>query len=165
MNFEFLSKLLDVSARISIAICLACGFLLFFPLKYLPTGFDAFRNQHGIWLFVVFAISSSIMISYLLKWIKDIIVDKWMTKKVWDNYKTILENLSDSEKKFIKYYYDKRETSLLLDLGNPIIKRLETFNIISQSASTIVAHIDEIPGFFQPWVFKLIDKNPNYLDV
>ncbi len=100
-----------------------------------------------------------------MKWIWKKINHARDKKKTWDTYKYILKNLSKSEKAFIKKYYDKRETAILVDLRNPTIKKLETFRVISKVAGTSLGSVSGFPGFIQPWVFELLDKYPEFLNI
>jgi len=162
MKFD-LSKLFELSARTSGAVSIACIILLFFPSSLLSFNIVDFRKDNGIWVFVVFVVAVSIWLSYLITWLSKIVMKKIKTKKTWDNYKYILKNLSKSEKLFLKEYYDKRETAVFIDLQNPVHKKLQTFNVISISAGTSLGTRFSMPGFIQPWVFKLIDKHPSYI--
>lgn len=160
-----ISKLLNISARVSWAITVACVFILFFPSDWLPFQIDTFREQYGLWIFIVLAVAISLCLSHAAKWIWEKVKQAWDKKKTWDTYKYILKNLSKSEKAFLKKYYDKRETAILVDLRNPTIKKLETFRVISKAAGTSLGSVSGFPGFIQPWVFELIDKNPEFLNI
>ncbi len=160
-----LSKIFELSARTSGAITVACIILLFFPASILPFDISDFRSSNGIWIFVIFVVAITIWFSYLMKWLAQFIKDKVETMKLWDSYKCILENLSDGEKLFLKKYYEKRETAILIDLKNTVHKKLQTFHVISMSAGTVLGSVSGVPGFIQPWVFKLIDKQPKYIEV
>lgn len=163
MKFD-LSKLLEISARTAGAITIACIILLFFPATWLPFDIEKLRTDNGMWIFIILVVSIAIWSSYFLKWIAESIKKKIDKHKIWSTYKYILKNLSNSEKLFLKEYYDKRETAILLDLCNPIHKRLQTFKVVSMTAGYSAGGIGVgFPGFIQPWVFQLIDKNPGYL--
>lgn len=164
MKFD-LSNLLNISARASFAASVACVLILFFPAHWLPFPIDAFRNQHGLWIFIVMVVAGSISFSHATKWGIEKIKKAVEKKKLWDTYRDILKNLSNDEKRFIKQFYEKRETAILLDLSDPRIKRLETFKVLSQAAGTSLSRAPFCPGFIQPWVFELIDKNPDFIKV
>lgn len=160
-----LSKLLEISARTAGAVSVACAILLFFPETLLPFDIADFRNNNGIWIFIVLVVSISILFSYLIKWLINWIKQKIDKHRTWDTYKYILKNLSDGEKAFLKEHYNKRETAIIIDLRNPIHKKLETFKVISRVAGASLGTISGVPGFIQPWVFEIIDKRPDYLEI
>lgn len=160
-----LSKLLEISARTAGAVSVACVALLFFPEKLLPFDITDFRDSNGIWIFIVLVVSISILFSYLIKGFINWIMKKIDKHKTWASYRYILQNLSDGEKVFLKEYYNKRESAVFIDLRNPIHKKLETFKVISMTTGNSLGTISGVPGFIQPWVFEIIDKNPDYLEL
>ncbi len=163
-NITSLPKLLDISARISGAIAVACILILFFPMSWLPFEIEEFRAQYGLWIFLVMAVTISLCVSYVVKWIGERIKEKFEKLKMRKAYKRILEKLSPSEKMFVKKYYNKGETAIYIDLADSMMKKLQTFNIISISAGTSFVISSLVPGIIQPWVFDTIDRFPNILD-
>ncbi|MBQ4428103.1 MAG: superinfection exclusion B family protein [Oscillospiraceae bacterium] len=164
MNID-LGKILDISARVALALFVACLLLLCIPASILPFDITGFREQYGIWLFIALAVSIGLLISYAVKWIIAMIkafVDK---RKMWHAYRYVMSRLSNDEKKYIKNFYDKKQLAIMLDLTDPVVKRLETFKILSMSAGTSMAPRGMAPGFVQPWVFELLDKHPEYLEI
>ena len=159
-----LSNLLNVSTRVSFAVVFACAFILFFPAQYLPFQIDFFREQNGLWIFFIMVIAAAICLSYIVKWGVDKIADFIDKKKLWRTYKVILKNLSVDEKRFIKKHYEKRESAIYIDLSNAMMKRLQSFNVITLGVGTNAGNITRMPGFIQPWVFDLIDKNPHFIE-
>jgi len=159
-----ISKILNISARISGAISVSCLLILFFPSAWLPFDIDVFREQHGLWIFVIMVIAISLSLSYVVKWIIKIIIEKVEIHKTRKSYRDVLENLSPKEKKLIRKQYDKKETAIIIDISNPMMKKLETFEIISVSAGMSAMMLNNVPGYIQPWVFKTIDRYPNILD-
>lgn len=162
MNLDF-NKVFNISCRVSFAICIACVGILFFPSKWLPFDVTAFRQENGLWIFFVFIFSVAVMFSYLGQTLckkVSVIMDK---RKTWSTYKYILKNLSDDEKTYLKTFYVKKQTAILLDLTNPVVKKLQTFQVLSMSTGTSLALQGMAPGFIQPWVFEIIDKHPEYL--
>lgn len=164
-----ITKILEISARIAVALFICSAILLFFPAKFLPSEVVELRSQHGGWLFVVFAFSIAILLSYLISHsisaFARIIKEKTEARRLWKSYKYRLQNLSEKEKLFLKKHYDKKETAIYFDPTDPIAKKLETFGFISMSSGINFGHPRAMPGFIQPWVFELIDKNPKYLDL
>lgn len=163
MKFD-LSNILNISARICGAVLIVCIFLLFFPVNWLPFAITLFREQYGLWIFIVLVISAALLLSYIIKWIIDKLKKTFEKKQMWATYKYILKNLSDAEKEFLKAQYKKRETAIIMDLSNPMIKHMETLKVLSLSSGTIMSRAPLFPGFIQPWVFELIDKNPKYIE-
>ena len=164
MNLD-ISKVLDISARMAFAIFVTCFVLLFFPAAYLPFEITGFRAQYGLWFFVALALSGSVMLSYLLKWTYERIKKWHKNREVWSSYKYILKSLSDDEKRFLKRYYDKRQTAIMIDIKDPVAKKLQTFKVISLSAGQSISTRFSLPGFIQPWVFEVLDKHPRYLEI
>lgn len=163
MKFD-LSNILNVSARICGAIFIACVFLLFFPAGWLPFAMAPFREQYGLWIFIALVISSALWLSYIIQWVINKLKKTFEKKQMWATYKYILKNLSDAEKEFLKAQYEKRETAIIMDLSNPMIKHMETLKILSLPVGTNMGGGSHFPGFIQPWVFELIDKNPKYIE-
>lgn len=160
-----LSNILNISARVSAAIIIAGILILFFPEQWLPFRIDDFRNQYGLWVFIVTIVAGAIGFSYVIKWITEKIKQAISRKRLWNSYRTILLTLADDEKRFIKQFYEKRTSAVQLDLSNPMMKRLETFGLLSPAAGRTISPAPYCPGFIQPWVFQLIDKNPDYIKV
>ena len=164
MNLD-IGKVLDISARMAFAIFVACLVLLFFPAVYLPFEITDFRAQYGLWFFVALALSGATMLSYLLKWVYESI-KKWRKNRdLWSSYKYILKNLSDDERRYLMKYYDKRQTAIMIDLRDPVAKKLQTFQVISHATGKSISTHFMLPGFIQPWVFEVLDKHPRYLEI
>ena len=159
-----LSNLLNISARVSFAVVLACAFILFFPAQYLPFQINSFREQNGLWIFFIMAVSIAICLSYMLKWGVNRITDFIDKRELWCTYKSVLKNLSVDEKRFIRKQYEKKDSAIYIDLSNAMMKKLQSFNVISIAAGTNAGSVTRMPGFIQPWVFELIDKNPNLIE-
>ena len=164
MSFDF-SKVFQVSVRVAFAAFVACIVFLFFPAAWLPFDIAIYREKYGFWLFLAFVISAALLLSYFAKWLIKIIQKYVENKKLWSGYKYVLKNLSDEERKYLKTLYDKRQSAILLNLGDPVVKKLETFRVLSMSAGTNIAPRGYMPGFVQPWVFELLDKHPEYLTI
>ena len=164
LNFEF-NKFLEISARVALAILIACILLLFFPSSVLPFDIVSFRASYGIWIFVVLVISASLFLSYVGKWIVGFIKKKLEKRRTWETYKYILKNLSNDEKIYLQQHYKQKQTAIMFSLTDPVAKKLETFRIISMAAGTSIAPRGMVSGFIQPWVFELIDKHPEYLKI
>ena len=160
-----INKILTVSARIAFALLVSCLILIFFPAAWLPFDISSFREEYGIWLFFVMVLSVSILFSYIAKWCVVWVKKLIDRRKLWNGYKYILENLSDDEKLYLKPFYEKRQTAIMVPLMSPVAKKLETFKVISKAAGTSLAPGGFCPGFIQPWVFELIDKHPDYLNI
>ena len=158
------SKILDISARVAFALCIAAVVLLFFPAALLPFDILSFRDKYGFWIFLVLAISLALLLSYLLKWVIGWIKSKIGNHKMWKNYQYVFSLLSDEEKAFLKEQYDKRDSTILINLRDPMHKHLETFRVISMAAGTNLGTRFSVPGFIQPWVFELIDKHPQCIE-
>ena len=159
------SKLLEVSARIAGAITVASAIILFFPSSWLPFDISEVRYEYGIIIFIIFVLAFAIWISYFVKWVTKIIIKQHEKKQNLKLREKILENLSNREKEFLKEYYDLRDTAIQIDIGDTMHKRLQTFNVISLSPGNFFVdpYDFSMPGFIQPWVFDLIDNNPNLL--
>lgn len=162
MKFDF-SKVFEVSFRVAFAAFVACIVFLFFPSKWLPFDITPYRVQFGFLLFLAFVISAAILVSYFAKWIVTKIQGYIKNRNTWNSYKYVLSNLSDTERAYLKELYEKRESAIMLNLSDPITKKLETFKVLSMAAGTNIAPRGYCPGFVQPWVFELIDKHPEYL--
>lgn len=164
MKFDLL-KFFEISARTAFAVLVACMLLLFFPANYLPFDIEGLRKECGIWIFVIMVIAISVISSYCLKWLCGIIKKKYEKQKTWGLYKTTITTLSNKEKVFLKEKYNKGENTLMIDLQSPMHKHLQTLGIISMNAGTSVGNPNAFPGFIQPWVFEMIEKNPRIIDM
>ncbi|MCI8471816.1 MAG: hypothetical protein HFE65_01770 [Clostridiales bacterium] len=158
-------KLLKVSARIAFAISIACIFLLFFPERLLPFDIIKLREEYGLWIFVLMVVSVALLLSYIGEWLLKKFRSYINKHKTWGTYKYILKHLSNAEKKYLENLYNNHKTTIMIDLNNPVVKKLETFQIVSMASGTCIAEGGMAPGFVQPWVFDLIDKHPEYLNV
>jgi len=164
MKFD-LSKVLEVSARPAGAIFIASALILFFPASLLPFDFVDFRANYGLWIFIVLVVSFAILVSYLMTWIGSSIKSKYDTYLVWKTYRQILSKLSNKEKSFLNGYYGANESAIYVDMLNPIHRRLLSINVISIPTGLNIGGPNNMPGFIQPWVITLLDKNPAYLDI
>ena len=164
MNLD-IGKVLDVSARVSFAVCSACVLLLFFPAILLPFDIAVFREKYGIWIFIVFAVSASLLISHIVKYIVGLAKRQLDKIGTWRTYKYILQNLSDEEKVYLKRFFDKGQTAIVFSMEDPVAQKLKTFKVISQPSGTSMAPLGMSLGFIQPWVFEVLRKHPEYLEV
>ena len=129
MNLD-IGKVLDVSARVSFAVCSACVLLLFFPAILLPFDITVFREKYGIWIFIVFAVSASLLISHIVKYIVGLAKRQLDKIGTWRTYKYILQNLSDEEKVYLKRFFDKGKLPLFFPwriLWHKSLKHLKLF--------------------------------------
>ena len=156
-------KAFNISARVAFAILIASATLLFFPSHWLPFDITEFREEYGFALFLCLIISLSVLLSFLVQWLIRCLKKALERKKTFSAYLMILKGLSDSEKKYLQKLYDKRQSTIQINLNNPVDKKLQTLRIISMSAGTIIGSPVAMPGFVQPWVFQVIDKHPNCL--
>ena len=83
----------------------------------------------------------------------------------WRTYKYILQNLSDEEKVYLKRFFDKGQTAIVFSMEDPVAQKLKTFKVISQPSGTSMAPLGMSLGFIQPWVFEVLRKHPDYLEV
>lgn len=168
LNFNA-NDFLKISPRIALAILLACSVLLYIPINWMPVDVSAnildFREKFGVWIFIFFAISMAILLSYLISWSWSKINKKIEAQKMWRACVSILKDLSPAEKEYLRKHYQKRQETIFINLMSPLDSSLRSKTVITVGTGTVMGQVDRIPGFIQPWVFKVLDKHPEILNM
>ncbi len=162
MKFD-VNKFLEMSSRVAFALCLLCGFLLWVPSHILPFDIMNFRKNYGLVLFLVFAFSLAIIVSYVVWWLLSIISKKYKRHKRKCKMNDILKNLDPQDKSYLNQYLKKGQTSVYMDMTNPVHIKLKSYGVIQLPSGTNLGILTTFSGFISPMAVEILNKHPEYL--
>ncbi len=152
-----------MSSRVAFALCLLCGFLLWFPMYILPFGIQKFRENYGLALFLVFAFSVAIIISYIIWWLISKISKKYRQHKKKSKMNDILKNLDPQDKSYLYSFIKKGQTSVYMDMTNPVHIKLKAYGVIQLPVGANLGMLSTFAGFISPMAVEILKKHPEYL--
>jgi len=153
-----ISKIFEISARVSGALTIASSLLLFLPEQWLPFNIGELRDNYGIWIFVAFIICISIWGSYLIEWVRKTIKNKLIKKSNSKVRIKLLNNLSDGERNIIADMYFSKDRTKDLDIRDALTGQMTAKQIIGRGSNMSSRGFD-FSYFLQHWVIECIDKN------
>jgi len=160
---DFIS-FLKLPPSILSALALAGGFIIFAPTKLLERlYFVDFKDKFGFYIGLVFIISISILLVYLIIKSAKYLYDKRKDKKLRENQLKYLKELSGEEKHLLRQIISCPDYTMELPVNNGLVIKLQSFYILTPAGSThlVNAHDMRIPFFVQPWVIKMARENPD----
>ena len=159
---DFIS-FLKLPPSILSALAIASGFIIFAPSKLLERlYFVDFKDKYGFYIGLVFIVSLSILLVYLIIKPAKYFYEKRSNKKLAENQLHCLRDLNNDEKQLLRQMIACPDYTMELPVNNGVIVKLQHFSVISPAGSThIVNGYDmRIPFFVQPWVIKMVHENP-----
>lgn len=162
---KFIDRLL--SFELMLFLFLGSSFLLFasdsFLKKiYLYQIIIKFNSLIGI----IFFLSIIIILTKIILFIYKKIEKSYSEKRATKNLEKMLEELSKKEKNILKLIFESEDNLNYLSLHSGIVKKLETEGIIGKTTSTHTVSMwdPSWPYALQPWVYKYLEKHPEYFD-
>lgn len=166
-----MTELLKLPIKIILALCIASGLILFLPDKLTETLYMlSFREKYGFVIGLIFIVTLSITMCYIIFFIAPKIWKKLTYKKkiekIKNGHQKFLSNLTKAELKIIIELIKKPDNTLDLPINRGIVQKLESFGVISKAGSTFAVDLCDpiIPYFLQPWVFEYFDKDGKLIE-
>lgn len=159
---EFIS-FLKLPPSILSALALASGFIIFAPSKLLERlYFVDFKDSYGFYIGLVFIISISILLVYLIIKLVKYFLDKRSDKRVKEGQLKFLRELSFEEKQLLREIIACPDYTMVLPVNNGVVVKLQSFYVLTPAGSNhlVDAYDMRIPYFVQPWVIKMVRENP-----
>lgn len=160
---DFIS-FLKLPPSILSALVIASGFIIFAPTELLERlYFIDFKDKYGFYIGLVFIVSLSILLVYLIIKLVQYIFEKKSNKKRSENQLRFLKELNIDEKQLIREMIESSDYTLELPVNNGVIVKLQNYFVIAPAGTThLVNGYDmRIPFFVQPWVVKMVRENPD----
>lgn len=150
--------------NILFAISFTTGLILFLPEDILSKMYLInFRNKFGFIIGILFFLSVSILIVFILSYIIEKIKNKIKTHKYKKRRIEYLLRIDKSKTNLIKEFIKNETHTLSLPMNNGSVLELEYLKIISTAGNTQLANYDYddvyLKYFLQPWVLDLIINN------
>ena len=133
---------LKLPPRILGALSVASGLLLFLPNVIIEKLYmTSFRDKYGFAIGIVFVVSTSILVVFLV-----VIIAKKIKDKV----------------ELIRYLLNEPTHTAMLPMHDGVVLELQHFYVIFPAGSTHVVNMadPQINYFLQPWVIEEIDGDP-----
>lgn len=165
MDLKGISEIFNLPMKIMVALCIASGLILFLPNNFIDKLYMAkFRNDFGFVIGLIFIITVAIILCNLAVKLSNFFFNKIRLKKLRENRKKFMDNLSQEEKELIKEIDNKLDKTVELPIHNGIIIKLQNANIITPTANEFYVDFEEpiIKFFLQPWVSEYIKENNNF---
>ena len=156
--------ILKLPPSILSALALASGFIIFAPQKVLEKlYFVDFKDKYGFYIGLVFIVSLSILLVYLIIKPVKYLYDKRSNKKLGENQLRFLKELSGDEKQLLRQIIARPDYTMELPVNNGVVVKLQSFYVLSPAGSTHLVNGNDmrIPFFVQPWVIKMVRENPD----
>ena len=137
---------LKLPPRILGALSVASGLLLFLPNAIIEKLYmTSFRDKYGFAIGIVFVVSTSILVVFLV-----VII----AKKIKDKYYNKVE--------LIRYLLNESTHTAMLPMHDGVVLELQHFYVILPAGSTHAVNManPQINYFLQPWVIEQIDGDP-----
>lgn len=163
-------ELLKLPIKIIVALCIASGLILLLPNNLIEKLYMlSFRENYGFIIGIVFIVSLSITVCYILFYLVPKIWERLTRKskneKLKKGQRKFLSSLNNNELEIIKLLIKEEDNTLKLPMNRGIVKKLEHYFVISPAGTNFAIDLEEpiIPYFLQPWVFEYFDKNGNII--
>lgn len=168
--FKTIPELLKLPIKIIVALCFASGLILLLPNDFVNKLYMAdFRTNYGFILGLIFVVSLSITICYVLFYLApklwNKLTHKSKMKKIREGQKKFLKSLNENELEIIRDLIREPDNTLELPMNRGIITKLEYYSVISKAGTQFAVDLTDpiIPYFLQPWVFEFFDEKGNLM--
>lgn len=164
-NFSLFDKLLSILQKpspILFITSIVFGGLIFLNDTLLKKLFLLdFRNEFGVYIGIIFIISSLLVLTYFFI---------WLFKKIREKYNVYLQeklrikrllNLNKEQFETIVQMYYRPSQSANLDILQSTVIILQSYEMIGR-ASTVGVYSMYFSFFLEPWVIEYIDKHLNF---
>lgn len=80
-----------------------------------------------------------------------------------DKMNDILKNLDPQDKSYLNKYLKKGQTSVYMDMTNPVHIKLKSYGVIQLPLGTNLGILTTFSGFISPLAVEILNKHPEYL--
>ena len=161
-------KILTLPLRIFGALSIASGLILFSSEKFIKMLYlDGIKEKYGIYIGLVFVISVSMfvvfLIGQLLKWVKK----KYDLFKLKRNQYNFLKQLDQNHVEFIQMFIRAPANVIPLSLHDGLVLEMIHHQVITPTeTSQFVNPLDpRIYFFLQPWVIARIKEHSDLMEI
>lgn len=158
-----LLEALKLAPRYLIAIGAGAALLLFLDPAHLKTlGLDGFVTKNKMWLGLALTASVALLLVEAGRFLWACVGGVFTNFLAKRTIETGLQNLTESEKQILRYYYAKQTRTNSLRVNDGVVIGLAQQRIIYQAASVGTLH----GGFafnIHPHAWKRINENPDLL--
>ena len=154
---------LKLPPRILGALSVASGLLLFLPNAIIEKLYmTSFRDKPGFAIGIVFVVSTSILVVFLVVIIAKKIKDKYYNKRLKKARIAYLKRIDGNKVELIRYLLNESTHTAMLPMHDGVVLELQHFYVILPTGSTHAVNManPQINYFLQPWVIEQIDGDP-----
>ena len=154
---------LKLPPRILGALSVASGLLLFLPNVIIEKLYmTSFRDKYGFTIGIVFVVSTSILVVFLVVIIAKKIKDKYYNKRLKKARVAYLKRIDGNKVELIRYLLNESTHTAMLPMHDGVVLELQHFYAILPAGSIHAVNMAEpqINYFLQPWVIEEIDGDP-----
>ena len=150
---------LKLPPRILGALSVASGLLLFLPNVIIEKLYmTSFRDKYGFAIGIVFVVSTSILVVFLVVIIAKKIKDKYYNKRLKKARVAYLKRIDGNKVDLL----NEPTHTAMLPMHDGVVLELQHFYVILPAGSTHAVNMadPQINYFLQPWVIEEIDGDP-----
>ena len=154
---------LKLPPRILGALSVASGLLLFLPNAIIEKLYmTSFCDKYGFAIGIVFVVSTSILVVFLVVIIAKKIKDKYYNKRLKKARIAYLKRIDGNKVELIRYLLNESTHTAMLPMHDGMVLVLQHFYVILPAGSTHAVNMadPQINYFLQPWVIEEIDGDP-----
>jgi len=154
---------LKLPPRILGALSVASGLLLFLPNAIIEKLYmTSFCDKYGFAIGIVFVVSTSILVVFLVVIIAKKIKDKYYNKRLKKARIAYLKRIDGNKVELIRYLLNESTHTAMLPMHDGMVLELQHFYVILPAGSTHAVNMadPQINYFLQPWVIEEIDGDP-----
>ena len=154
---------LKLPPRILGALSVASGLLLFLPNVIIEKLYmTSFRDKYGFAIGIVFVVSTSILVVFLVVIIAKKIKGKYYNKRLKKARVAYLKRIDGIKVELIRYLLTESTHTAMLPMHDGVVLELKHFYVILPAGSTHAVNMADpkINYFLQPWVIEEIDGDP-----
>lgn len=167
IDFSEISNILKLPPKIMSGLVIASGLLLFLPQKSIEKLYMVgFKSKYGFVIGVIFIVSVSILVCYIVGYMFNWISEKYYRKKLIIARKELIRHLDPMEKEILKKMMSTYDRTLVLPVNNGVVIQLAFYEAISPAGTTHSVDVNDmrIPYFIQPWAYEELKKKPELLN-
>ena len=122
----------------------------------------SFRDKYGFAIGIVFVVSTSILVVFLVVIIAKKIKDKYYNKRLKKARIAYLKRIDGNKVELIRYLLNESTHTAMLPMHDGVVLELQHFYVILPTGSTHAVNManPQINYFLQPWVIEQIDGDP-----
>ncbi len=142
-----------------LALGIASAIILFAPLEFVENlGIDTFQKEYRPVIGIVFVMSWSYLLAYLIWWIRGKIIARCKLRRI----RSYLHDLTPEEKHLLAPYILNDKTSQYFDYGDGVVMALINKGIIYQASSRTGPF--RFPGNIYTWARRYLKQHQELLE-